>query len=84
MKMSMKLVYQYMAIFLNFSPTSNHLQPLQVENCGSNSRLVVDEDDNGKLRPERVRCVDKALIFFSNEHCCINAGVSQSFMSLLG
>ena len=27
--------------------------PLQVENCDSNSRLVVDEDDNGKLRPER-------------------------------
>ena len=50
----MKLFYQYMSIFLNFSPTSNHLQPLQVENCGSNSRLVVVEDDNGKLRPERV------------------------------
>ena len=50
----MKLFYQYVAIFLNFSPTSNHLQPLQVENCGSNSRLVVVEDDNGKLRPERV------------------------------
>ena len=32
-----------MAIFLNFSPTSSHLHPLQVENCGSNSRLVVDE-----------------------------------------
>ena len=42
----MKLVYQHMAIFLNFSPTSNHLHPLQVENCDSNSRLVVDEDDN--------------------------------------
>ena len=50
MKISMKLVYQYMAIFFNFSPTSNHLHPLQVENCDSNSRLVVDEDDNGKLR----------------------------------
>ena len=35
-----------MAIFLNFSPTSSHLHPLQVENCNSNSRLVVDEDDN--------------------------------------
>ena len=46
MKISMKLVYQYMAIFINFSPTSNHLHPLQVENCDSNSRLVVDEDDN--------------------------------------
>ena len=51
----MKLVYQNMAIFFNFSPTSIHLRPLQVENCDSNSRLVVDEDDNGKCRLERVR-----------------------------
>ena len=50
----MKIVYQYMAIFFIFSPISNHLHPLQVENCDSNSRLVVDEDDIGKLRPERV------------------------------
>ena len=50
----MKLVYQCMVIFLNFSPTSSHLRPLQVENCDSNSRLVVDEDDNGELRPEGV------------------------------
>ena len=48
MKIPMKLVYQYMAIFLNFSLTLNHLHPLQVENCDSNSRLVVDEDDNVK------------------------------------
>ena len=41
----MKLVYQYIAIFFTFSPTLNHLHPLQVENCDSNSRLVVDEDD---------------------------------------
>ena len=54
MKISTKLVYQYMAIFFNFSPTSSHLHPLQVENCDSNSRLVVDEDDNGKRRLERV------------------------------
>ena len=54
MKISMKLVYQYMAIFFTFSPTSNHLRPLQVENCDSNSRLVVDEDYNSKLRLERV------------------------------
>ena len=51
----MKLVYQYMVIFLNFLTTSNHLHPLQVENCDSNSRLVVDEDDNGKVRLERVK-----------------------------
>ena len=44
-----------MAILINFSSTSSHLHPLQVENCGSNSRLVVDEDDNGKFRLERVK-----------------------------
>ena len=54
-KISMKLVYQYLLIFFNFPPTSNHLYPLQVENCDSNSRLVVDEDDNGKLRLEKVK-----------------------------
>ena len=55
MKMSMKLVYQYMAIFINFSPTLNHLHPLQAENCDSNSRLVVDKDDNGEFRLEKVK-----------------------------
>ena len=54
MKISMKLVGQYMVIFVNFSLTLNHLHPLQVENCDGNSRLVVDEDDNGKFRLERV------------------------------
>ena len=54
MNISMKLVYKCMVIFLTFSLTSSHLHPLQVENCDSNSRLVVDEDDNGKFRPERV------------------------------
>ena len=44
-----------MAIFLIFSPTSTHLHPLQVENCDSNSRHVVDEDGNGKLRLEMVK-----------------------------
>ena len=46
----------YMTIFFNFSFASNHLHPLQVKNCDSNSRLVVDEDDNGKFRLERVNC----------------------------
>ena len=55
MKISMKLLYQYKAICVNLSPSSCHLHPLQVENCDSNSRLVVDEDDNGKFRPERVK-----------------------------
>ena len=47
-KVSMKLVEQYMVIFFNISPITNHLHPLQVENCDSNSRFVVDEEDNGK------------------------------------
>ena len=37
-------------IHKKISPTSSHLYSLQVENCGSNSRLVVDEDGNGKFR----------------------------------
>ena len=44
-----------MAIFFTFLPTSSHLHPLQVENCDSNSRLVVDEDDNGRFRLEGVK-----------------------------
>ena len=50
----MKMVYQYMAIFCNFSPASSHVHPLPAENCDSNSRLVVDEDVNSKLRLQRV------------------------------
>ena len=63
MKISIKLIYQYLAIFIIFSPTSNHLHPLQVENCDSNSRLVVD--DNGKVKLERVI---KALKYFCISH----------------
>ena len=64
----MKLVYQYMAIFFNFSHTSTHLCPLQGQNCDSNSRLLVDDDDNGKFRLERfnIHCsmfnVDNSII----------------------
>ena len=63
MKISMRLVYQYMAIIFNFSPTSNHLHPLRVENCDSNSRLVVDENKNGKFRRERVKATHRRLIY---------------------
>ena len=56
MTISAKLAYQYTnTISFNCSTTSNHLHPLQVKNCDSNSRLVVDEDDNGKFRLEIVR-----------------------------
>ena len=51
-KISLKLFYQNMTILFNFSLTSRHLYSLQVENCDSNSRLVVDEDDFGKSRLE--------------------------------
>ena len=40
--------------FLKFFTNFSHLHPLQVETCDSNSWLVVDEDDNGKFRLERV------------------------------
>ena len=43
-------------------PTSSHLHPLQVENCDSNLRLVVDEDDDGKFRLERVKRTNKQTI----------------------
>ena len=60
----MKLAHQCMAIFFNLSPTSNHPHPLEVENCGRNSRLVVDEDDHGKVRLERVKStLDERLVF---------------------
>ena len=33
--------------YIDYQHTKHsHLHPLQVENCDSNSRLVVDEDDN--------------------------------------
>ena len=64
----MKLVYQYMVIFFNFSPTSNHIHPLKVENCDSNSRLVVDEDDNGKFRLERVEPLGDCLMLTGVEY----------------
>ena len=76
MKISMKLVDQYMVIFFNFQTTSNHLHPLQVENCDSNSRLVVDEDGNGKFRLERaikwrsLKSRDSNLWFLTKENIC--------------
>ena len=65
----MKLVFQYVVVFLNFLTTSSHLHPLQVENCDSNSRFVVDEDDYGKVRLERVKVL--TFIVF-NENLVLN------------
>ena len=53
----MKLFYQYVTIFFNLPPTARHLYPLQVENCDSNSRLVVGADDNGKFNPGMVNYI---------------------------
>ena len=41
--------------FVHLPLASSHFHPLQVENCDSNSRLVVDKNDNGKFRLERVK-----------------------------
>ena len=63
-QISIKLFYEYMVIFFNLSPTSSHLHPLRFENCGSNSRLVVDEGDNGKFRTERFNPYNAELFLF--------------------
>ena len=69
----MKLVYQFMAIFCTFSPTSHHLLPLQVENCDSNSRLVVDEDDNDKFRLQRVKAMNMFYINHGDKRVLFNS-----------
>ena len=72
---SMKLFYQHMAklaFFSNFSPASYHPHPLQAENCDSNSRLVVDEDDNGKFRLERVKTAKCFHINHGNQRVIFN------------
>ena len=55
----------YWVIFFNFETTSSHLYPLQVGNCDSNSRLVVDEDDNEKFRLEKVKV--SLCLYFQRE-----------------
>ena len=60
--------------FFHLPPTSIHLYSLQVENCASNSRLVVGEDNNGKFRFERVK--------FSPDW--IQAGENYSYLFNLG
>ena len=61
-----------MTILFNFSTTSNHLHPLQVENCDSNSRLVVDEVD----RLERVKtCLSPYICGSSRTRVSIFSGM---------
>ena len=84
-KICMKLVYQDMAIFFDFSPTSGHFRPLQVENCDSNSRLVVDEEDNGQLRVERVKTtigVLTGLTITTLRYVCMTHGDQRVIFNL--
>ena len=66
----MTLVYRYMAFFFNFSPTASHLHPLQFGNCDSNSRLVVDKDDNVKSGlkgfKQVVNCSTRWIVYILN------------------
>ena len=53
-----------MPILFDFSPMhSSQFYPLQAANCDSNSRLAVDDDDNGKFRLERVKQVLNNKVF---------------------
>ena len=57
------------SIFFHLLPTSSHFHPLQVENCVSNSRLLVDEDDNGKLRLETVKLTHVSQMKLDTDYC---------------
>ena len=41
-------------MFFHLSPTVSHLHSVQAENCDSNSRLVLNQDDHGIFRLKRV------------------------------
>ena len=70
-----------MVIFINFSSTSNHLHSLQVENCDGNSQLVVNEDDNGKFRLERVKFTCMLPMVLNRK--IVNCDVEQFFFRIV-
>ena len=77
-----KLFYEYIVVFFNLSPPLNHLYPLQVENCGSNSRLVVDEGDNDKFMLERVKVLDCRFAHsFKKRHLHLNIAMQSTLLS---
>ena len=43
-----------MAFLVHASPTLSRLYPLEVENCDSNPRLVVDEDDKFRFERDKI------------------------------
>ena len=69
-----------MTIFLTFSPTSNHFHPLQVENCGINSRFVEDEDDTGKFRVQRVKYYGMSVSEGLSKMKVSFSGITQSML----
>ena len=75
-------IWQYMAIFFNFSPTLNYLHPLQVGNCDSNSRLVADEDDNGKFRLERVNPYNAEISVCPSGDSSVSPPLPKTFLAL--
>ena len=60
-KMFVELFNNY-NIFFYLPLTSSHFHSLQVMNCDSNSRLVVDEGENGKIRLVRVKALKQFYI----------------------
>ena len=61
--------------FRHWPATLSHFHSLQVENCESNSRLVVGENDNGKFRLERVI---KSLF---EQNVCLNIQIFKCLIS---
>ena len=70
MNISMKLFFKYVAIFFNFASTVSYFHPLEIENY---SRLVVDKDDNRKVRLERVKYnICKCLQILMSKHLILH------------
>ena len=71
----MKLVYQHMVIFVYFSLSSSTTS----RELHSNSRLVVDEDDNGKFRLERVKALN--YLYTNLGEQSVFSNLKSSYMS---
>ena len=47
---TLRCEFQQQWMQIKLTSSSSHLRPLQVENCDNNSRLVVNEDDTGRMQ----------------------------------
>ena len=72
MKISLKLVYQYMAIFFNFSPTPNHLHPLLVVDemtmINSGTKGLTLEALNYFIKTLKTKCLSKPFPIHLNTY----------------